>query len=95
MENDGKLSLNQNPISKLSISLIMKFVYSICNSIWHYFLYSKLKVNQFEPCHDKMCLQEFLTRQDTNRPAQPQKLAKVLKFRLQILEILYYLSSKQ
>ena len=35
-----------------------------------------------EPRHDKMCLREFLTRPDTNRPAQPQKLASVLKFRL-------------
>ena len=25
---------------------------------------------------------EFLTRPDTNRPAQPHKLARVLKFRL-------------
>ena len=32
---------------------------------------------------------------DTNRPAQPQKLARVLKFRLYNLEILYYLSSEQ
>ena len=36
----------------------------------------------YEPRHDKMCLREFLTRPDTNRPAQPQKLARVLKFRL-------------
>ena len=35
-----------------------------------------------EPRHDKMCLREFPTRPDTNRPAQPQKLARVLKFRL-------------
>ena len=30
--------------------------------------------------HDKMCLQKFPARPDTNRPAQPQKLARVLKF---------------
>ena len=35
-----------------------------------------------EPRHDKTYLQEFPTRPDTNRPAQPQKLARVLKFRL-------------
>ena len=35
-----------------------------------------------EPRQDKTCLQEFSTRPDTNRPAQPQKLARVLKFRL-------------
>ena len=29
-----------------------------------------------------MCLREFPTRPDTNRPAQLQKLARVLKFRL-------------
>ena len=35
-----------------------------------------------EPRQDKKCLREFSTRPDTNRPAQPQKLARVLKFRL-------------
>ena len=35
-----------------------------------------------EPQHDKTCLREFPTRPDTNRPAQPQKLARVLKFPL-------------
>ena len=35
-----------------------------------------------EPRHDKMYLREFPTRPDTNRPAQPQKLARDLKFRL-------------
>ena len=32
--------------------------------------------------YEKMCLRVFPTRSDTNRPAQPQKLARVLKFRL-------------
>ena len=36
----------------------------------------------FEPRHDKTCLREFPTRPDTQRPAQPQPLARVLKFRL-------------
>ena len=35
-----------------------------------------------EPRHDKTCIREFPTRTDTDRPAQPQKLAGVLKFRL-------------
>ena len=39
-------------------------------------------VNINEPRHDKMCLREFPTWPDTNRPAQPQKLARVLKFGL-------------
>ena len=38
--------------------------------------------NKNEPEHDKTCLREFPTRPDTNRHAQPQKLARVLKFRL-------------
>ena len=54
-----------------------------------------VRVNIYEPQHKKMCLREFPTRSDTNRPAQPQKLARVFKFRLQNLEILYYLSSEQ
>ena len=48
-----------------------------------------------EPWHDKTCLREFPTMPDTNTPVQPQTLARVLKFQLQNLEILYYLSSKQ
>ena len=35
-----------------------------------------------EPRHDKMFFRKFPTRPDTNRPAQPQKIARVLKFRL-------------
>ena len=31
----------------------------------------------FEPRHEKMWLQEFPTRPDTNRPMQPQKLASL------------------
>ena len=36
-------------------------------------------VNKIEPRRDKTCLREFPTRSDTNRPAQLQKLARVLK----------------
>ena len=39
-------------------------------------------INVYDPRHDKTCLREFPTTPDTNRPAQPQKLARVLKFRL-------------
>ena len=35
-----------------------------------------------EPRHDKTYLWEFPTRPDTNWPPQPQKLVRVLKFRL-------------
>ena len=40
------------------------------------------QLNIIEPRHEKTCLQEFPTTPDTNPPAQPQKLARVLKFRL-------------
>ena len=52
-------------------------------------------MSPFDPRHDKTFLREFPTRPDTNRPAQPQTLARVLKFRLLNLEILYYLNSEQ
>ena len=39
-------------------------------------------VKEYWPRHDKMCLRESPTRPDTNRPAQLQRLARVLKFRL-------------
>ena len=35
-----------------------------------------------EPCHEKMCLRESPTRQDTNWPAQLQTPARILKFRI-------------
>ena len=35
-----------------------------------------------EPRHEKMWLRESPTSQNTNRPAQPRKLASILKFRL-------------
>ena len=37
----------------------------------------------------------FGTRVDSNRPVQPQKLARLLKFRIKKLEVLYYLGSQQ
>ena len=52
-------------------------------------------LNIDEPRHEKMCLRESPTSQDTNRPAQPQKLARVLKFRPYNPELLYYISSEQ
>ena len=48
----------------------------------------------FDPRHDKTCLRVFPTRPDTNRPARPQKLTRLLKFRLMNLDI-YYLSREQ
>ena len=51
-------------------------------------------LNVYEPRQDKTCLREFPTRPDTNRSAQPQKLARVMEFRLYNLEVLYYLSSE-
>ena len=42
---------------------------------------SEILPNISEPRHDKTCLRKFPTRPDTNRLAQPQKLARVLKFR--------------
>ena len=36
-------------------------------------------LDSYEPRHDKTCLRDFPTRPDTNRPVQPQKLARVLK----------------
>ena len=37
----------------------------------------------------------FATREDTNRPAQPQKLGRCVKFWIWKLEVLYHLGSKQ
>ena len=56
---------------------------------------SAISKNSCEPRHDKTCLWEFPTRPDTNRPAQPQKLARVLKFWLKNLEINVILSKQR
>ena len=46
----------------------------------------------FEPCHEKTCLQGFLTRSDTDQVVhvQLQKVARGLKFQIQKVEELYY-----
>ena len=36
----------------------------------------------YEPPHEKTCLQGFLTRSDTNRVVQPEKMAGGLKFQI-------------
>ena len=67
-------------------------------SVWRSNVYAKQSVpHTYEPRHEEneTCLRKFPTRPDTSRPAQPQKLAGVLKFRLKNLEILYYLSREQ
>ena len=54
-------------------------------SFYYFFLLLAMISVKFEinkPRHDKTWLRKFPTRPDTNRPAQPQKLARVLTFRL-------------
>ena len=43
-----------------------------------------------EPRCEKTGLRFFLIRSDTNRAAQPQKMAGDLKFRIKVEEKLYY-----
>ena len=68
---------------------------TFCRAVAHMFyctqiitLGSNVLLDIYEPRHEKTCLQEFPTRSDSNRPAQPQKLARVLKFRLYNLDII-------
>ena len=49
----------------------------------------------YEPRHEKMCLRESPTRQDTNCPAQLQRQARILKFRIYKLDVLFCLGSEQ
>ena len=44
----------------------------------------------FEPRNEKTCLRDLRPGRQ-NRPAQPQKLARGLKFRIYELEVFYYL----
>ena len=46
------------------------------------FILDGMRNEKFSPRHDKTCLRDFPTTPDTSRPVQPQKLARVLKFRL-------------
>ena len=48
-----------------------------------------------EPRRDKMCFRESPTRQDTNRSAQLQRPARILKFRIYKLEVPFCLGSEQ
>ena len=66
-----------------TLLLIQGFVsFLISHSLVHVIRTLTYDANIIEPRHDKTCLREFPTRPDTNWPAQPQKLARVLKFRL-------------
>ena len=49
----------------------------------------------YEPRHENMCLRESPTRQDTNWPAQLQRPARILKFRLYELEVSFCPGSEQ
>ena len=49
----------------------------------------------FEPRHEKICLRESPTRQDTNWPGQLQRPARILKFRIYKLEVSFCLGSEQ
>ena len=46
-------------------------------------------------CHEKLGLRESLTRQNTNWPAQLQRPARILKFRIYKLEVSFCLGSEQ
>ena len=56
---------------------------------------SYFKIHTHEPRHEKFCLRESPTRQDTNWPAQLQGPARILKFRIYKLEVSFCLGSKQ
>ena len=45
------------------------------------------KGNLCEPHHEKTCLRESPTKQDTNWPAKLQRLSRILKFRLYKLKV--------
>ena len=54
------------------------------------------KPKQYEPHHEKTCLQGFRPGKTQNRSAQRHKLATgVLKFLIQQVQVLYLLGSEQ
>ena len=84
------LSLFENPEDRFSRDEAhLSFWLFLCIFVITYNVVNVVQCNVFmytthliEPRHEKTCLREFPTRPDTNRPVQPQKLARVLKFRL-------------
>ena len=54
-----------------------------------------LRTKLYEPHHEKTCLWGLANRYDSNQSAQLQRLARVLKFWIQQVEVLHYLNSKQ
>ena len=93
----NKTDMNRPKLIIIGIQILSLNI--LCLSLYvfrfeFYQLYEE-EADLYEPRHDKTCLREFSTRPDTNRPAQPQKLARALKFRLWNLVILYYLGSEK
>ena len=70
--------------NKMRISKYFKFIYFIISDVSNFYIahfeYGSKDIS--EPRHDKMCPRGSPTRPDTNRPAQLQRLARFLKFRL-------------
>ena len=48
------------------------------------------RLKEYEPRCEKNRSSGFPTKSDTNRAVQPQKMARGLKFRIEVVEGLYY-----
>ena len=88
------------PLLHLAIRLQTQLLSQQGNKQIHFHLPVKINTNWqscflFEPHHVKMCLRGFLTRYASNKPAQLQKLARILKLWILQVYISYYLSSEQ
>ena len=54
----------------------------------------QLEQMSYEPRSEKTGFSGFPTRSDTNQVVQPQKMARGLKFRIEVVNGLYYLCSE-
>ena len=77
-------------------NIMLRILKCICN--WQSPLPETKHLSSYhvnEPRHEKMCLRESPTRQDTNWPAQLQRPARILKFQIYKLHVSFCLGSEQ
>ena len=67
-------------VTNLNMTLLVPL--SIWTGMEQVILFAEFTKVRYEPHHAKMCLRTFSTRYDSNRSAQLQRLARVLKFQI-------------
>ena len=85
---------NQKPMQLMDVAKL-SFVTAFSSANYCQFATATMQLKSiFEPRCEKNRSSEFLTRSDTNRAVLPQKIARGLKFRIKVVEGLFYTCSE-